>query len=251
MDVQTLFPGIDKQAPIPLYYQLKQQILRHISEGTLQFGDLLPSEAEICEKLKISRPTVRQAMGDLTAEGYLTRQKGKGTFVARPKIQGGFFQKLQSFEEEMRQRGLVPSTRVLRLALIDGDSRSCDALGIPEGDRVILLERLRFANGEPIVWVETYLPYQRFPRLLAVDFERQSLYRELEHTYLVPVERVVREIEAVNATAREAELLEIQKNAALCFVKTIAYDYDGVPVEYSRAHYSGDRNRFSVELRRT
>ena len=222
MDVQTLFPGIDKQAPIPLYYQLKQQILRHISEGTLQFGDLLPSEAEICEKLKISRPTVRQAMGDLTAEGYLTRQ-----------------------------RGLVPSTRVLRLALIAGDSRSCDALGIPEGDRVILLERLRFANGEPIVWVETYLPYQRFPRLLAVDFERQSLYRELEHTYLVPVERVVREIEAVNATAREAELLEIQKNAALCFVKTIAYDYDGVPVEYSRAHYRGDRNRFSVELHHT
>lgn len=108
MDVQTLFPGIDKQAPIPLYYQLKQQILRHISEGTLQFGDLLPSEAEICEKLKISRPTVRQAMGDLTAEGYLTRQKGKGTFVARPKIQGGFFQKLQSFEEEMRQRGSCP-----------------------------------------------------------------------------------------------------------------------------------------------
>ena len=137
MDVQTLFPGIDKQAPIPLYYQLKQQILRHISEVTLQFGDLLPSEAEICEKLKISRPTVRQAMGDLTAEGYLTRQKGKGTFVARPKIQGGFFQKLQSFEEEMRQRGLVPSTRVLRLALIDGDSRSCDALGIPEGGGVV------------------------------------------------------------------------------------------------------------------
>ena len=67
----------------------------------------------------------------------------------------------------------------------------------------------------------------------------------------MPVERVVREIEAVNATAREAELLEIQKNAALCFVKTIAYDYDGVPVEYSRAHYRGDRNRFSVELRRT
>lgn len=108
MDVQTLFPGIDKQAPIPLYYQLKQQILRHISEGTLQFGDLLPSEAEICEKLKISRPTVRQAMGDLTAEGYLTRQKGKGTFVARPKIQGAFFRSCKALRRRCASGGSCP-----------------------------------------------------------------------------------------------------------------------------------------------
>ena len=251
MDVQTLFPGIDKQAPIPLYYQLKQQILRHISEGrcnsgfaSLRGGDLRKAE---------NQPSHGAAgHGRPDGGGVSDAPEGEGNLCSPTEDPGGrFFQSCKALRRRCASGGLVPSTRVLRLALIDGDSRSCDALGIPEGDRVILLERLRFANGEPIVWVETYLPYQRFPRLLAVDFERQSLYRELEHTYLVPVERVVREIEAVNAAAREAELLEIQKNAALCFVKTIAYDYDGVPVEYSRAHYRGDRNRFSVELRRT
>lgn len=251
MDVQTLFLSVDKNAQTPLYYQIKQQILHQISTGALRLGDLLPPEAEICEKLNISRPTVRQAMGDLVAEGYLTRRKGIGTFVSRPKIEGGFFQKLQSFDEEMRQKGLVPSTKVLRLNLVDGKSSISEKLKLRPEEKLIFLERLRFANEEPIVWVETYLPYARFPRLLGVDFERQSLYKELEHSYLAPVERVVREIEAVNASAQEAELLRIPKNAALCFVKTVAYDYNGVPVEYSRAHYRGDRNRFSVELHRS
>ena len=251
MDVHTMFLSLDKEAQTPLYYQIKQQILHHISTGALGLGDLLPPEAEICEKLQISRPTVRQAMGDLVAEGYLTRRKGIGTFVSRPKIEGGFFQKLQSFDEEMRQKGLAPSTKVLRLNPMEGVPSICEKLQIQPDNKLIFLERLRFANGEPIVWVETYLPYARFPRLLSVDFERQSLYKELEHSYLCPVERVVREIEAVNASAQEADLLQIPKNAALCFVKTIAYDYNGIPVEYSRAHYRGDRNRFSVELHRS
>ena len=242
---------LDRNTPVPLYYQLKQYLIGQIRSGKLKVGDMLPTEFELCEKFGVSRPTVRQAMGDLVAEGYLTRRKGIGTFVSRPKIEGGFFQKLQSFDEEMRQKGLVPSTKVLRLNPMEGVPSICEKLQIQPDDKLIFLERLRFANGEPIVWVETYLPYARFPRLLSVDFERQSLYKELEHSYLCPVERVVREIEAVNASAQEADLLRIPKNAALCFVKTIAYDYNGIPVEYSRAHYRGDRNRFSVELHRS
>ena len=73
MNVQTLFHGIDRELPVPLYSQIKQQILQRISEGALKLGDPLPSETEICTELNISRPTVRQAMGDLVAEGYLSR----------------------------------------------------------------------------------------------------------------------------------------------------------------------------------
>ena len=251
MNVQTLFHGIDRERPVPLYSQIKQQILQRISEGALKLGDPLPSETEICTELNISRPTVRQAMGDLVAEGYLSRMKGKGTFVSQPKIEGGFFQKLQSFDEEMQQKGLVPSTKVLSLAQIEGNAPLCEKLQLPEGAPLVFLERLRFANGEPIVWVETYLPYERFPKLLRVDFECHSLYRELKQTYLTPVERVVREIEATNASYHEAELLNIKPNAAICFVTTVSYDFSNKPVEYSRAHYRGDRNQFRVELHRS
>ena len=111
MDVHTMFLSLDKEAQTPLYYQIKQQILHHISTGALGLGDLLPPEAEICEKLQISRPTVRQAMGDLVAEGYLTRRKGIGTFVSRPKLRVDFFRNCKALTKKCVKRDWFPPPR--------------------------------------------------------------------------------------------------------------------------------------------
>lgn len=125
MDWEKVFNyrSLDKLLPIPMYYQIKQMILEAIKNGTLTVGDMIPAEMEFCEFCSVSRPTVRQALSELVSEGYLTRLKGKGTYVSRPKIQAMFFNRLLSFNEEMKERGLTPSTRVLALKSSSGLSR--------------------------------------------------------------------------------------------------------------------------------
>ena len=98
---------ISKASPVPLYFQLKTQLVELLKQGIFQAGDKLPTEAEFCELLDISRPTVRQAFSELINEGYITRHKAKGTFVSRPKIEGYFFPKLGSFDEDKRRLSLV------------------------------------------------------------------------------------------------------------------------------------------------
>ncbi|NLX70494.1 MAG: GntR family transcriptional regulator [Clostridiales bacterium] len=242
---------LDKNIPIPLYYQLKQQIIREITNNRLKPGDSIPTEEEFSRALNISRPTIRQALGELVNEGYIYRLKGKGTFVSPPKIDELFFQKLESFNDEMIKKGLKPSTRVLDLNVIPGIARINEMLNIPLEEKLVYLFRLRFANDEPIVYVETYLPYKDCPGIIEEDFTRGSLYRILEEKYNKRIVRATRKIEAVNASKEDAKLLGIKNNDAILFVRTVAYDWYGTPTEYSEARYRGDRNQFSVDLVRS
>lgn len=241
---------LDKQSRLPMYFQLKQVILDAIQDGTLPPGEMLPPEMAFCEAFDISRATIRQALSELVQEGYLDRQRGKGTFVTVPKIDARFFQKLESFSDEMRQKGLTPSTRVLSLQEKEGDRRINEKLGLAAEEKLIYLERLRCADGEPIVYLETYIPYKYFAGLLGQDFETQSMYALMEQVCGMRMSRVTRQIEAVGATPAEAGLLQMDKGAAICLVRTVGYTQENTAIEYSVARYRGDRNAFSVELYR-
>jgi GntR family transcriptional regulator len=241
---------IDKLSPIPLYYQMKQAILEAVRDGTLKEGDMIPSELDLCAMHDISRSTIRQTLSELVMEGYLTRQRAKGTVVAAPKIDARFLNKLQSYNEEMRQKGLVPSTRLMNLKVLEGVRHVSEKLRLDISEPLIYLERLRCADGEPLVYLETYIPYSSFPLLMKQDFTNGSLYEYMERLYDKRVSRVVRKLEAVPANAAEAQLLDIARGAPVCLVKTVAYTASGEPVEYSVARYRGDRNEFSVELYR-
>ena len=242
--------AVDKETPIPLYYQLKLLVQGMIDSGTLQVGDMLPTENDLCEHLDVSRPTVRQALSELVAEGWLTRRKGKGTFVSQPKIDVRFLQKLESFNDQMRQKGLIPSTKVLSLGKVPSVQQVNEKLLLEPDEALISLMRLRFGDGEPVVSVDTFIPYARFPRMLEQDFEYGSLYERLEALYGMRIFRVHREIEATGANRREAELLGIESGDAICLVKTVGYTEANLPVEYSVARYRGDRNKFSIDLYR-
>lgn len=239
---------LDKSVPVPLYYQLKQQILERILSGELAVDEQIPNEIDLVSALSVSRSTVRQAVSELVSEGYLLRVKSKGTFVSRPKLDEGFFQILESFNSEMLGKGLKPSTQVLELKAVPGVEKINRRLGITSDAPLVCLRRLRFADGEPVVYLETYLPHGRFAGLLDEDFTSQSLYSLLETKYRARVVKASREIEAVLATPEEARYLRIPRNSAVCLVKTMAYLSGDVPVEYSVARYRGDRNKFSVEL---
>ena len=243
--------NLDKNIPIPLYYQLKMQILDLIEKAEIREGELLPPENDLCDMLKVSRPTIRQAFIELVNEGYLSRYKGKGTFVSTPKVNDRFFNKLETFHDEMVQKGYKPETKVLKKEKIIGPHEANEQLSLPLKAPLIYLGRLRSVNGIPLVYVETYLPYDEYKDLMKVDFAVNSLYNSLEKLYHLRVNRVRREFIAVNARQKEAELLRIARNKAVCLVKTVAYtDNFPNPVEFSVARYRGDLNKFSVELTR-
>jgi GntR family transcriptional regulator len=251
--METAFESVklDKNVPIPLYYQLKKQVLALIEQAAIKEGDILPPENELCEFLKVSRPTIRQAFTELVSEGYLNRYKGRGTFVSKPKVEERFFSKLESFNREMIAKGLKPQTRVLELKKLYGNPEANEHLVLPLDAPLIYLSRLRSVDDVPLVYVETFLPFEQYRKLMEVDLTVNSLYDSLEKLYRIRVNRVHREIEAINAPKKEAEFLQIARNRALSLVRTVAYsDEVSGPVEFSIARYRGDLNKFSVEVYR-
>lgn len=241
---------LDKNSPVPMYFQIKQEIIKAIKNGVYRTGDQLPTELEFCKELDISRPTIRQAFQELINEGYITRQKAKGTFVSKPKVDGYFFKKLESYNEEMKQLGLTPSTNVLFSDIENANEDVAKHLQIKVGDQVFHLIRQRFADDEPMVYVHTYVPCDKFKNIEQEDFSimKTSLYDLMKNKYQMPIAYVDRTIEASIATAELCDLLQITEGQAIYSITTIAYNSDDEPTEYSIAKYRGDRNKFTIRL---
>lgn len=240
--------SIDKNSPLPYYVQLKEIIRVHIENGDLAVGNQIPSEPELCEMYDISRTVVRQALKELAYEGLLVREKGRGTYVSEPKISEGLIQTLTGFYEDMLERGIQPVSQVLKQQVTAATAKIAAHLGLPVGTPVIEVQRLRFANNEPIVLVTTYLPFTLCPSLLEADLRQQSLYRFIEDQCGLFIARGRRTIEAVPADEYEAQLLQIEKGSPLILLDSVSYLEDGKPVEYYHAVHRGDRSRFEVEL---
>ncbi len=248
--MQLYNKSINKNIPIPLYYQLKTILLEYIKEQHPDMETPIPAEVEISENFGISRPTVRQAINELVVEGYLYRIKAKGTFISKPKINQDFLLVLDSFNKEMLKKGLNPSTKVIDMKTVESDEKVSKALKLQIGSRVIELSRLRFANEEPIVFVTTYLPHALCQSILEKNLEADSLYELLEKECRLVISRAERSLESTLAGEFEANLLQIEKGAPIQYFESVAYLSNGTPVEYSLAKYRGDRNKFTFELKR-
>lgn len=236
---------INKNIAIPLYYQLKSFMLENINNGILKEGDMVPAEDELCKTLNISRPTVRQAFKELASEGYLERRRAKGTYITKPPIYNKFLSTLVSFNTEMLEKGMEPKTEVLSFKIVDSNEEVNKILH--NQGRLIYLERVRFADGTPVVYFETYIPYEQYKDILNVDMTINSLYENM-NALGAPVIRVERFIQASAANSFEAKQLKIAKNSPLLLCKTTGYSQDGIPVEYSVARYRGDSNTFKIQL---
>lgn len=251
MSRRLLNTHIDRDAYIPLYVQVMNAILEYIESGGGEPGEQLPSEPELCRMFDISRTVIRQALKELEIEGLIYRSKGRGTFIAEPKIRESLFQELTGFYQDMEAKGLRPVSQVLKQEVVQPTSKIAKLLKISEEAPVIEIERLRFVNDEPIVLVSSYLPYALVPSLEKVDLRHQSLYAFLEKTHGLQIARGRRILEAVRASAMEANLLQVKKGSPLLMLDSVGYLADGVPLEYYHALHRGDRSRFEVELIRT
>jgi GntR family transcriptional regulator len=247
----NLGEAIDRQSPIPYYYQLKEYLARLIHTNVLKPGDRLPTEMEICSISGLSRTVVRQSIRDLENEGYFVRFRAKGTFVARPKVQERLVQTLTGFFEDTIAHGQTPMTRVLLFEVTPATSKIAQELQVPVGEPVFFLKRLRFIDQEPILVVSTYIPRFMCPDLNKFDLSTHSLYRVLKQNFNLVLMRARRSIEAIAATAEDVRLLEVENNAPLLQLTSTGYLADGRPLEYYVAHHRGDRAKFDVELVQT
>ncbi len=238
---------IDKNYPLPIYFQLKELLREKIASGEWEPGDMVPSERELSEQYKISRMTARQALSELAIEGLLRREQGRGTFVAEPKIEHGLT-RLTGFTEDMKARGLQPGARVIRLELIAPPLLAMRALQMAPEEKIVLLERLRLAGGEPIALETSHLHFNGVEELLNEDFENNSLYHILSEKHQITPARAEQKIGADLCSRREQELLEIEEGAPVLRNKRITYDQWGRPFEYTESAYRADRYVFQAEL---
>ena len=231
------------------HLQVREYLERLIDEG-LKVGDAIPSERFLTQTFGISRMTVRQAIDGLVAEGILRREHGRGTFVAPPGQE--FELRLTTFGEEMRHRGLVPGTRVLTAELVAASPRLAATLGIEPGSSVHHLERLRTADGEPLIVEENWIPAALVgglldDRALLEDGTTVSLYDVLRTAGLPPTWGEDT-IAAGLASDREAGLLEVAQPHAVLRTRRLTYS-DNTPVEVSQTCTRGDRYTLLVPLR--
>ncbi len=240
---------IDKGSPVPYYHQLKIYLLGEIESGTWKPQQKLPSEAEVCERFGISRTVVRQAIKELQNQGYLSTEKGRGTFIARPKIITGFVQNLIGFYEDFTKRGFKVTTHIIKQEIAPASHHVSEELRIQVNTPVIILSRMRRLNDEPSVFVTTYIPEELCPELLHAELENKSLYAFMEKCGCgLEIYKGHRYIGVTLANEYEASLLEIEVGSPLIELDSVTYLKDGRPLEYFHALHRGDRTKFEVEL---
>lgn len=239
---------IDKNVPVPMYYQLKKMIQDMIKDGRLKPGDMLPTELELSDMFSISRTTTRQAILELVMEGALYRVKSKGTFVAENRVVQDFTNVIRASHRLLEAQNVKTTTKVLKLEMEKAGEYISKLLGVEAGEDVIHLKRLRFVNGEPNVLADAYLP-MLCRDMLETDMEKIGLYQFLDRREETMPVRAVRNLEAVPAEEEDAQLLEIEEGAPIQLTTSVTYTKSERPIEYSIAKFRGDRNVFRCEIR--
>jgi len=235
---------VDKKSPIPAYFQLKNIILKNIQSGAYTAGSLIPSERDLGECFGISRMTVRQALNQLVLEGVLNRERGRGTFVSRSKLEQ---KNIMSFSEAVRQKGLVPSAKVLNFISVEADAGMMDVLGLRDIEKVYVLKRLRLASFIPVGIEEDFIPQKYCPGLERFDLTG-SLYRLIKEEYSYSINYVDNVVEASRPTREERELLEMSSGVPVIRVAGVNYTESGIKLFRERAVYRSDEYKYSMRV---
>ena len=204
------------------YLDIKKDLLDKILSGVYPQGSIIPNEYELAEIYKVSRPTIRQE----------------------------FAQVIQTFDQEVKEKGLTPSTKVLTFKKEKAEEEVCQKLNLSETEEVYKLVRLRYIDDQPNVLVTTYVPCRLFEHLSDIDFEKESLYQTF-HKEGRDITSIKRKLDVILADETCADLLDIKNGDPLFYFHSTGYDATHTAIEYSIAKYRGDRNSFVFELSNT
>jgi GntR family transcriptional regulator len=217
-----------------------------IASGSWSPGSLICSERELVQAAGVSRATVRQAIGNLMHEGLLERVHGRGTFVARPKLEQEM-RSVYSFAEQMGVRGLQLKDQLLQQHRVPASAELAALLAVTPGAPLTHLKRVRFLGSTPLMLDSSYVPYHLCPGLLTEPFE-SPLYRMLAERYDLPPVHCADVLEPVLADEAQAHLLQIEPGVPLMFLERVTFTRGDVPLHVARNYIPGSRCRFRINL---
>ena len=238
-------PPLDRTSPIPLYFQIAENLKEAIQAGTIAPGERLDNELELAEQLGVSRPTVRQAIQRLVQQGLVVRRRGLGTVVVAPRILRPVA--LTSLYDDLAAAERTPTTAVLSLEEIAADDEIAQVLSLAVGTPVVSIERLRLADDTPLALMHNYLPARLLQGRTEADLEQTGLY-ELLRSQGVQLHAADQVLAARRVTAHEARLLQAPRSATVLTMTRTAFDPAGLPIEHGRHAYLADRYSFKMSL---
>ncbi|MCX7711236.1 MAG: GntR family transcriptional regulator [Clostridia bacterium] len=241
---------INKYSNIPLYSQLKNLILEKIESGDYPENSKIPSEEEMCEAYNISRPTVRQAITELTNNGYLYKEKGKGTFVAKSKSIVDM-KSYSGFSDSILDSQVPGDRDIIQITETESheDKRLHEIFGIQQNQRVgfVQVHYVSKHQGETFSYNTSLIPLNLFPGIAEDIKSKKPSYDILRGKYpLIPV-KSKSSLEIIYTDHSEAHYLQVQPGQALIKIENIMYSKSGQAVEYVISKYRADKCRLLFE----
>lgn len=236
--------SLNNDSAEPLYRQLEALLKSDIESGEFPAGSKLPTENELVELYHVSRVTVRKALDGLSQQGYLERRSGKGTFVAEEKLQRTL-DGVTSFSEMCQEIGCVPGSKTIRRSIELASEKEAEKLGISEDSQILVIERIRYVDGHPLVLEITKFT-EDFIFLMNEDLTDCSLYDLLDRKKGIRFTQSVKMVDIVYANAHEAKYLEIAKGCPLLRIESVAKDAAGTARHISKQLCIGDKIKFRV-----
>ena len=229
----------------PIYIQIHNQMRKDIEEGVWKVGERIPSERDLALQFKVSRMTLRQAVQTLVDEGILERKVGSGTYVSSKKVQESMVG-IASFTDIMLSQGKKPTSKTISYHVKSASVSEAEKLKLTEETLVLRMERIRYADDIPICFEVATIPFNLVEHLSKLEITR-SLYKALENEKELRVGHAEQTVSAMLASERIAEYLEIKRGEAILRLKQISYSTEGLPFEYVRSQYVGERFEFYLE----
>ena len=236
-------------SPVPLYTQIKDALRAHILDGTYKPHQQMPSESETMTMFKVSRVTVRQALGDLQKEGLIFKIHGKGTYVSKPKA----FQdlaRLQGFGEAMMRMGYESFNKVISFRSVPVAKIVAEKLALPARTKVSEIKRVRYLNREPISLDVTYLPHDIGERLRKEDLATRDIFLILENDYGIPLGNAQVQIEAILADESLAARLKVEEGSPILRMERLTFTAERKPLDFEYLYYRGDAFQYRLGIER-
>ena len=238
---------VNRSSLFPLHGQVRELLLNEIQSGHLQPGDKVPPEEEYAAQLGISVAPVRQAILGLVNEGWLTRTRGRGTFV-RPAPVTETVTTLSGFRTSMREKGRSIEMRILNQQVVSPPSWVTESLKPTKG-KVFELRRLAVESSGPIAILTSYLDHYRFPKITTEDFSGLSLYEFLRDECGMRMVRAENMVQVIRCTAEESQLLATPLRAPVLRASHVTFAQDDKAIEAAVVLYPADRVRLAFESR--
>ncbi|UTV98884.1 GntR family transcriptional regulator [Marinomonas rhizomae] len=233
---------------LPLYQQVRDELLDNISSGAWLPDVPIPTESELTKKYEVAIGTIRKAVDTLVNDGLLYRSQGRGTFVRRPDFNASLFRFFRQMSSD--GRFVMPESQLLSRTFKNPPQQAADALKIDVNDKAICLERLRLLEDRVVLTEEIWLPASLFTSLIDLELSEfgNLLYPFYEQQCGQLIASAKETLTIASASTSIAMALNTVENSPVAVIERVAYGYDKTPLEYRISHGSAETFCYQIEI---